>query len=235
MFFIRSLRESWKRISVVVMDSIGIMVIIISYILFFSLFGFALFNDSQFIDPAGYFLTIPHTIFSVYVLFTTSNFPDILFPYWKVNNLSGIFFIGFLLMGLYMLLNLMLAVFYNSYKHQIERKIEKYDNMRHEFLKKEFESIQSEYQNKITTDEFRMKYGDKLINGSDKVVEIIKNIENEYELGVSDGFIYFQDFSYMYMFLEFKKMEKFEKKKRKVSVKKVRRSTVRGSEEKPLM
>mmetsp|Transcript_2851 Transcript_2851/g.4442 ORF Transcript_2851/g.4442 Transcript_2851/m.4442 type:complete len:145 (-) Transcript_2851:81-515(-) len=59
MFFIRSLRESWKRISFVVMDSVAIMVIIISYILFTSLLGFTLFNDTAYNDPAGYFLSIP--------------------------------------------------------------------------------------------------------------------------------------------------------------------------------
>lgn len=77
-------------------------------------------------------------MWNVYVLFTTSNFPDILFPFWKVNGISVLYFIAFLLIGLYMLLNLMLAVFYNSYKQQVERKIAKYDTLREEFLKKEF-------------------------------------------------------------------------------------------------
>jgi two pore calcium channel protein 1 len=89
----------------------------------------------------GYFSSIPQTIYNVYVLFTTSNFPDILFPFWKSNNLTALYFVGFLLIGLYMLLNLMLAVFYNSYKKQIEKKISKYDTIREDFLKKEFEDI----------------------------------------------------------------------------------------------
>ena len=70
-----------------------------------------------------YFDSIPKTMFNVYVLFTTSNFPDIMIPFWKVHNLSAFYFIGFLIIGLYMLLNLMLAVFYNSYKTRVESKI----------------------------------------------------------------------------------------------------------------
>ena len=92
------------------------MIIILSYITFFSLIGFTLFSNDGYKDPAEYFEDIPSTMFNVYVMFTTSNFPDILFPFWKINNSSAILMVGFLLFGLYMLVNFMLAVFYNSYK-----------------------------------------------------------------------------------------------------------------------
>ena len=96
------------------------MVLIFAYLITAALLGHTLFGgELLYNDPEKYFADIPTTIFNVYVLFTTSNFPDILFPFWKVHNLSAIYFMGFLLIGLYLLLNLMLAVFYNSYKHQI--------------------------------------------------------------------------------------------------------------------
>ena len=44
-FFIRSLRESWKRIFLVVWDSLAIMVIIVAYLVFCSLMGFTLFSN----------------------------------------------------------------------------------------------------------------------------------------------------------------------------------------------
>ena len=46
MFYIRILRESWRRIFMVVYDSLAIMVIIVAYILFFSLIGYTLFASS---------------------------------------------------------------------------------------------------------------------------------------------------------------------------------------------
>ena len=45
MFFIRSLRESWKRIALVIYDSTTILLVIVSYIIYFSLIGFAFFNN----------------------------------------------------------------------------------------------------------------------------------------------------------------------------------------------
>lgn len=136
MFFIRSLRESWKRIALVLYDSTTILLVILSYIVYFSLLGFAFFNQELIYgdDGVDYFRDVPMSIFNMYVLFTTSNFPDVLFPFYKVNNWTSLFFIGFLFFGLYLLLNLMLAVFYNSYRRQIEKKIQKHDKLRKEFL-----------------------------------------------------------------------------------------------------
>jgi len=99
----------------VVWDSIAMIVIMLAYIVFTSLIGFIIFANN-YDDPAEYFKDLPTTIFNIFILFTTSNFPDIIFPFWKVNNFTSIYFIGFLLIGLYMLLNLMLSVFYNSYR-----------------------------------------------------------------------------------------------------------------------
>ena len=203
LFFIRSLRESWKRIFLVVWDSLAIMILILAYIVFFSLLGFSMFSSFHHDDQMHYYRDIPATFFNMYVLFTTSNFPDILFPFWKASGFAAIYFIGFLMLGLYMLLNLMLAVFYNSYKNRIESKISKYDILREEFLRKEFDAIGTPIKDNITTKQFRDKFGPKVINQSEKVQSLLKEIENERELGISDGLIYFEDFSYMYMFLDF--------------------------------
>ena len=141
MFFVRSLRDSWKRIITVIFDSLGIGTMIISYIGFFTLLGYVLFNNDYYVDGYGYFVSIPDTMFNVYVLFTTSNFPDIIFPYWKIHNWTVLYFVIFLVVGLYLLLNLMLAVFYNSFKHQIDSKISKYDKMREQYLTEEFQKV----------------------------------------------------------------------------------------------
>ena len=147
------------------------MVLIVANLVVWALLGYLLFSSNiLYNDPEGYFADIPTTIFNVYVLFTTSNFPDILFPFWKVNNLSAIYFVSFLLIGLYLLLNLMLAVFYNSYKQQIEKKISKYDELRAKFLEDEFKKIsKDELRDFITVDEFKYQYTHKVIDQSEKV------------------------------------------------------------------
>ena len=117
MIYLRFIREAWKRIFMVMWQSIQIIIIIIAYIIFFALVGFILFNDNKFKynDPYGYFVTIRLSLFNTYVLFTTSNFPDIIFPFWKVNNMTSLYFISFLFFGLYIIFNFFLATIYISY------------------------------------------------------------------------------------------------------------------------
>lgn len=138
MVYVRALRESWKRILLVVWRSLAILTIILAYVIFMSLLAYTLFHSKRYNDPDDYFKDIPTSIFNMIILFTTSNFPDIIFPFFKVSNGTALFFITFLFVGLYMLLNLLLAVFYNSYKNEIEKKIYKYDKIRNEFLENEF-------------------------------------------------------------------------------------------------
>ena len=66
----------------------------------------------------------------MFVCMTTSNYPDILLPYYKVSRSAFFFFGGFMSIGLYLLLNLLLAVFYNHYKNRINKKTNKFENQR---------------------------------------------------------------------------------------------------------
>ena len=54
------------------------------------------------------------------VLLTTSNFPDIMLPAYEKNKLSAIFFVSFLVLGLFFLMNLLLAIFYSNFKDRFE-------------------------------------------------------------------------------------------------------------------
>ncbi len=113
-------------------QSIQIIILIIAFIIFFSLVGFILFNDNKikYNDPYGYFVTIRLSIFNTYVLFTTSNFPDIIFPFWKINNFTSLYFISFLFIGLYIIFNFFLATIYISYTKLEENRIKKSESMR---------------------------------------------------------------------------------------------------------
>ena len=53
-----------------------------------------------------------------------------------------------------------------------------------------------------------------MIKESKKVKTMIKQVEEEIKHGISNGHISFDDFSYMYMFLEFNDKKKQNKDKR---------------------
>ena len=53
---------------------------------------------------------------TVLILFTTSNYPDCSLPSYAYSRPTVVYFIFFLALGLFVLLNLLLATFYNNYK-----------------------------------------------------------------------------------------------------------------------
>jgi len=57
------------------------------------------------------------------ILLTTANFPDIMLPSYNSNRVNCLFYISFMIIGLYFLLNVLLAIVYDNYKTRIELKV----------------------------------------------------------------------------------------------------------------
>lgn len=64
----------------------------------------------------AYFDTLGNALLQLFILLTTANFPDIMMPAYRGSGFSALFFVVFLMVGLYFLLNLVLAVVYNAFK-----------------------------------------------------------------------------------------------------------------------
>ena len=56
-----------------------------------------------------YFDTVANSYYSMLILLTTANFPDVMLPAYNVSFFWSIYFVSFLILGLYALLNLLLA------------------------------------------------------------------------------------------------------------------------------
>ena len=52
---------------------------------------------------------------------TTVNFPDVMLPYFSESRGASIFFISFTVINTILVINMVLAVFYTSYKAEVER------------------------------------------------------------------------------------------------------------------
>jgi two pore calcium channel protein len=76
------------------------LVVLVVFILFFSILGYILFhNDSAYKDPYGYYSTMQLSILNTIFLFTGTNYPDILIPFYKVKNANSLYFIFFIVIG----------------------------------------------------------------------------------------------------------------------------------------
>ncbi|KAH9506805.1 Two pore calcium channel protein 1 [Dermatophagoides farinae] len=96
---------------------IDMLALLLFFLIFFSISAFYLFSG---ISNYSQFSTIVESFLSLFVLLTTANFPDIMMPAYQKSQFYALFFVIFLVINLYFLLNIMLAVVYNSFS-QIEK------------------------------------------------------------------------------------------------------------------
>ncbi|CAI2386453.1 unnamed protein product [Moneuplotes crassus] len=151
--FIRGLREAIKRIALVIYDSKEILLMIISYIVLFGWVGYRLFRGTQ--QGEAYFSSLVESIWSMMVLLTTANFPDVMMLAYNAHRGYALFFIIYLVMVLFFLLNLVLAVYYNNYRTRVDNTISKFMSIREQFLKTKFHSHDVDNKGHLTQNEFK--------------------------------------------------------------------------------
>ncbi|KAL4715303.1 hypothetical protein ACJJTC_010873 [Scirpophaga incertulas] len=108
--FIRQILQSLPPI----IDMLGLLMFFVAT---YSLLGYYLFSEH--VDN-GHFQTISDSFVSMFVLLTTANFPDVMMPSYAKSKWYALFFILYIITVLYVLMNLMLAVVYETFT-RIER------------------------------------------------------------------------------------------------------------------
>lgn len=98
----------------------AILTLLMCYLVFFSIMGYYLFRST--FQGVSIMPSIKETLYQMIILLTTANFPDVMLPAYQVSWFYSLFFVSFLLFGLYFLLNLLLAKVFTNYKKTLESK-----------------------------------------------------------------------------------------------------------------
>ncbi|CAF1535640.1 unnamed protein product [Adineta ricciae] len=89
------------------------------HVLFFAVMAMYLFPKSD-IRPDSqnttYFDTLHNSVFELLVLYSTANNPDIMMPAYSDRRLNSLFFIVFVIIGIYWLQNIITAVVYRAFR-----------------------------------------------------------------------------------------------------------------------
>jgi hypothetical protein len=83
-------------------------------------------------------------MYQLIILITTANFPDVMLYAYKVNWFYSLYFLAYLLFGLYFLLNLLLAKVFTNYKKSLEEKADQREKNRRKLLEKCFDILDTE-------------------------------------------------------------------------------------------
>jgi len=69
------------------------------------------------------------------VLLTTTNYPDIALPAYTVNRFYGLFFSVYLIIGFFLFMSMLLAIFYSNFKTRYEAKLDAGEQQRSDYLR----------------------------------------------------------------------------------------------------
>lgn len=103
--FIRQILQSLPPI----LDMLGLLMF---FMCTYALLGYFLFSQHH---TNLYFKTLTDSFVSMFVLLTTANFPDVMMPSYALSKWNAVFFISYISIVLYVLMNLMLAVVYETF------------------------------------------------------------------------------------------------------------------------
>ena len=115
----KSIRKNIVHLLKDLYDSGVILIFILIYIIMWSIFMSYVFRNS--VEGYFYFKDISSSFYSMMILLTTANFPDVMLPAYSVNYFNFFFFWLYLVLGLYVLMNMLLASVYAKFKQRLEK------------------------------------------------------------------------------------------------------------------
>jgi len=144
--YFRSIRNSIKHIMASLMDS---MVILASFFIFMTVYilvGYSFFRAENM--GMTTFPTLNSTMYSLIVLITTCNFPDVMLPAYDQYFWNSLYFISFMIVGFYLILNLLLANIFSVYQRRLGQKTDERAHDRLKIILAKFDSCDEAYPQK---------------------------------------------------------------------------------------
>lgn len=121
----RQIRRAFRNIRRTILEIVFVLILFLLSVMLFALLALKIFGKKNLHDRFGkpYFKTYPDALWRLYVLVTTANNPDVMMPAYDVSHWYSLFFIIFLIVTLYVFMNVLLAVIFNSYKRHLKNEV----------------------------------------------------------------------------------------------------------------
>ncbi|EPS71686.1 hypothetical protein M569_03071, partial [Genlisea aurea] len=134
--YFRDILDSGSILFGMLLKYLNVLALWLLFLLFTSWLAYVIFEDTE--QGKSVFTSYGTTLYQMFVLFTTSNNPDVWIPAYKSSRWSCLFFILYALLGIYFVTNLILAVVYDSFKGELVKQVAEKDRRRTRILKRAF-------------------------------------------------------------------------------------------------
>ena len=132
MTLFETLRQNFFKYLVTLYDSLAMVILIMLYVIYFGWIGLKIFAGM--LEGTLYMKNFSDAFYNMFVCMTTSNYPDVMLPAYQMSRWYFFFFAAYLIFGLFLLMNLLLALIYSNYMARSKEKVEKKDVIRAEFF-----------------------------------------------------------------------------------------------------
>ncbi|KAK4386003.1 Two pore calcium channel protein 1A [Sesamum angolense] len=116
LFFMRDIRDSIIILVGMLLTYLNVLALWLLFLLFSCWLAYVIFEDTE--QGKTIFTSYGATLYQMFILFTTSNNPDVWIPAYKASRWYCLFFVLYVLVGVYFVTNLILAVVYDSFKSE---------------------------------------------------------------------------------------------------------------------
>ena len=118
--FLHLVRTNSRQFLHDIKDSAAFIVAIFLFIFTYSLIGVYLFRYSY--EGYTHYPTFDLAVYKNIILMTTANFPDIMLPAYERNYWFMLYFVSYLILGLFFLMSFLLANVFNKFKTRLVQK-----------------------------------------------------------------------------------------------------------------
>lgn len=118
------IRNTWNRLSLSFWDFWTVLASLALCVLFFVWLGIVIFAKTK--EGQNHFDSWSHSAASLWILFTTANYPDVMVDAYTSMRVSFFFFFIYLVISLYLLNNILLAAVYDAYKEQMRKQLQEF-------------------------------------------------------------------------------------------------------------
>ena len=146
--FFSTIRENLRTLANDFKDSLIVLLSILAYIGYFSAVGLFIFRGTM----TGYasFTTLGETFWALVILITTSNYPDVMLYAYNTSTWYTLYFVTFILFGVFFLMNVLLGVIFDNYKRHVELSSRNRSKRRMEIIERYYRQFDEENKGYLT-------------------------------------------------------------------------------------
>ncbi|CAF2912774.1 unnamed protein product [Rotaria sp. Silwood2] len=158
LFMIESSQLMKKALKAVQKDLLTIIACVsmaLGHILFFAIIAMFLFPRSETVKNSQgntYFSSLHDSVFQLLVLYSTANNPDVMMPAYSDNRFNVLFFLVFVIIGIYWIQNIITAVVYRAFRGYFLNSIINSQLRRRLAIRASFEVLQKQILNGVSNE-----------------------------------------------------------------------------------